>query len=913
VLTGTVTDESGAVVPGAKVTLAGSDGVEKSATANGRGAYAFAEITPGKYTVQASAPQLVLTQPVSVEVVSGAQRLDLQLSLAQLVQQVDVDVDAPPAVTTDPASNAGATVMRGSDLDALSDDSEDLMSDLQALAGPSAGPGGGTVFIDGFSGGELPPKESIREVRINQNPFSPEFDKLGLGRIEILTKPGADHWRGNLNYNIGRDRFNSRNPYAAGKAPLSLNEWENMISGPLNKKTSLMLDANQNNVDNGSIANGVTLDPNTLTATPFSQVFRTVQRRTRLYPRLDYQLNDKNTLTFRYSFTHGDIDGAGIGGFDLIERGYHSRYTIQTVQAIETTVLSTQTVNETRFQYNRNVFDAEPNSTAQAVQVLGSFTSGGAQLGHNHDAYGAFELLNNTTRVAGTHTLRFGGRVRGGIDDNISPQNFNGTFTFSGGPAPELDAATSQPVPGSVISISSIERYRRTLLGLAGGGASQYSISTGRADLSVHQYDAAIFAGDDWRIRPNLTASLGLRYEAQTNIHDWLNIAPRVGLAWAPGAGTQTARPKLLVRLGFGAFYDRFPINNTLNANRFNGVIQQQNVVENPDSFPDPPSQAILDASKHVIQTISSTLQAPYIVQTAVTVERELMKNTTLSVTYADSHGGRMLRSTDLTPAQAVSVFQMESAGRYNQHQLLTNVNSRINANISLAASYTLNQAMSDTDGVGTFPGNPHDLTGEYGPAAIDVRQRVTVSGSFNTKWNVRLSPLVTVQSGPPFDITTGADLYGTTLFNSRPGIATDPNRAGVIHTQQYGLLDPNPIGTGETILSRNYGRGPGMMMLNLRVAKMFGFGAERGSRARAVSPGLRGIFSTPPSERRYNLNVSLSVRNILNHTNPGPIIGNITSPLFGQANQMAGNVNGEGFSENASNRKMEMQIKFTF
>jgi hypothetical protein len=127
-----------------------------------------------------------------VTIRSGALTLNLRLAVASTTQQIVVEENAGPAVSTDAASNASATVLRGDDLAALSDDPEDLQADLEAMAGPSAGPGGGAIFIDGFSSGELPPKESIREIRINQNPFSPEFDKLGLGRIEILTKPGSD-------------------------------------------------------------------------------------------------------------------------------------------------------------------------------------------------------------------------------------------------------------------------------------------------------------------------------------------------------------------------------------------------------------------------------------------------------------------------------------------------------------------------------------------------------------------------------------------------------------------------------------------------------------------------------------------------------------------------------------------------
>ena len=99
-------------------------------------------------------------------------------------------------VATDPSSSAGALVLRGKDLDALSDDPTDLAVDLAALAGPAAGPNGGQIYIDGFTGGRLPAKQSIREVRINQNPLAAQFDRPGQGRVAIFTKPGADEWHG---------------------------------------------------------------------------------------------------------------------------------------------------------------------------------------------------------------------------------------------------------------------------------------------------------------------------------------------------------------------------------------------------------------------------------------------------------------------------------------------------------------------------------------------------------------------------------------------------------------------------------------------------------------------------------------------------------------------------------------------
>jgi hypothetical protein len=233
---------------------------------------------------------------------------------------------------------------------------------------------------------------------------------------------------------------------------------------------------------------------------------------------------------------------------------------------------------------------------------------------------------------------------------------------------------------------------------------------------------------------------------------------------------------------------------------------------------------------------------------------------------------------------------------------------------------------MSNSDGLTTFPGNPYNFAGEYGPAATDVRHRVLLGGTINMRWNIRLNPLITAQTGAPFNITTGEDNYGTTLFTARPGFATDPTIPGVVKTA-YGLLDPNPTAT-EKLVPRNYGRGPGMISVNLRLGKTWGFGPEkngggavRSSRdsgpaagpALSAPQGNRGLFTQPSSSLKYSLTVAMSGRNLLNHTNPGPIIGDINSPLFGRANQVAGSPNGEGFSENASNRRLELQIRFTY
>ena len=986
ILRGIATDESGAVVPGAKVTVSGPSGPVKITTTGADGSYTVAGLPPGVYTVQAAAPDLAMGQPAKVTLSGAALTLNLQLKVASTVQQVTIQEDAGPQITTDPSNNASALVLTGNDLDALPDDPDDLQQDLQALAGPSAGPNGGQIYIDGFSGGELPPKESIREIRINSNPFAPEWDSLGYGRIQIFTKPGSDKFHASAFFNYGDDVWNSRNPYAAEKAPFVLEEYGGNVSGPINKRASFFLDVRRDAIDNGSIINAVILDQ-TLGITPFTSVFRTPQRRVRVSPRVDYQLSTNNTLSIRYAFTHSDIDGSNIGGFNLntgsiaglstadIDRGENTRNNFQTVQATETAVLG-QTINETRFQYFREGQQINPILTTPAVLVQGSFQAGGAQNGLT-DLQNYYELQNYTSMVKKAHQIKFGVRLRGETDSNSVQQNFGGTYTFS-----------------------SIEQYQQMLdqcpdqncanvVFPAGVGPSQYSIDHGTPALYAGQFDVGLFAGDDWKVRQNLTLSLGLRYETQTNIHDYKDFSPRIGLAWAPGATAKKAS-KTVVRAGFGIFYTRFDLSNTLAAERYNGTVQQQLVITNPACFL-PDSTAQLDPTKcspqssqgsqatpplQSIQELSSTLRAPYLMQSAFSVERQLPAHTTLAVTYTNSHGLHMFRTDDinapyrydpLDPSKVAyplsgitnpaakqlygdeAVFLMESAGLYNQNQLITNINSRMNRNVSLFGFYTLNYARSNTDNLNTAPAVPYSYVGEYGPAATDVRNRVFVGGSIESRWGIRFSPFVTAQSGPPYNVTTGSDLYGDTLFNSRPGIVNNsqsgvappcgsPQASGGAECM-YGnlLLDPDPIlngklKPGETLLPRNFGRGPGALSFNARLSKTFGFGAMRegagggggfgggdGGGRRGGGPlfgggGMGGMFGGPTTPHRYNLTLSISARNLLNHNNPGPIIGTITSPLFGEANSVSGGGGyAGGFAETANNRRIELQARFSF
>ena len=930
-LRGQVQDVLGGLVVGGTVTATDVAGVSRTATTDEEGRYAFAGLPPGRYTLLVEAPGFETYVNTEVEVTAGASEpLNLTLNVAIAAEEVTITAETP--VSTDPESEASAVVIRGAQLDALPDGPEDLADALQALAGPSAGPEGeGEIYIDGFSGGRLPPKESIREIRINRNPFSAEYERLGYGRIEIFTKPGTDKIRGQAFFNFSDESLNARNPFARSRAPYQSRRYGGNLSGPIiTGKASFFFDFQRSETDENDVINAVILDP-ALNAVAFNQTLLTPARRTTFSPRLDWQLNPTNTLIARYTFEKSDRLNQGVGNFNLPERAYDTSGTQHTIQLTETAVINQRVINETRFQFERNRTRSEGGLFAPTIVVQEAFTSGGAQVLLSTNDRDRFELQNFTSWAWGSHSLKAGARLRHIRLTDVSQQNFAGTFTFT-----------------------SLDQYRQTLLDVAGARPAQFRLSAGEPQAEVSRTDFSPFVQDDWRLRPNLTISAGMRYDWQTDIGSGLNFAPRLAFAWSPGSGGQSQQQKTVIRGGFGIFYNTLNESLLLQAERFNGLNQRQFLVTSTtpggeailDLFPAVPSVATLEAFAipQIVRRLAPDLRTPYTLQTSLSVERQLFRRTTLSVNFINARTLHVLRSRNVNaplpgslvvrplPGQG-NIFQYESSGRFNQQQLIVNLNNRLSQRFSLTANYVFNRARSDTDGANTFPANQYDLAGEYGRSAQDIRHRFSVFGTISgLPWDIRLSPILIANSGRPFNITVGRDLNGDTLFTDRPAFATDLTDAGVRVTP-YGTFDVTPS-AGQEIIPRNYATGPSFFVVNLRASKTFGFGEVAqasggasgggrsggggggGRRGGGGGRGGRGGGGDAGAERyRYNLNFSVNIQNLLNNTNEGVPVGNLSSPLFGQSIGSAGGFGrgGGGGGQAAGNRRVELQLRFSF
>ncbi len=957
-LRGQVTDPSGAAVVGATVAVLPAEGASVTATTNRDGIFEVKPLAPGKYTVQVFAPGFAQFSVADVAVVAGSPIvLSVHLAIEEQREKVVVS-DSTTQLDTSGGSNANSLTLKGKDLEALSDDPDELQDELTALAGPSAGPNGGQIYIDGFTAGQLPPKSSIREIRINQNPFSAEYDKLGYGRIEILTKPGTDKFHGQLLINGNDSAFNSRNPFEGAVAQPGYHSvlYSGNIGGPISKKASFFFNLDRRNLDEISVVNTPALDAN-FNPIQFADAVPNPRTRTNLTPRIDYQLSSSNILTARYQYFRENEINNGVSQFSLPTQGFNELNTEHTLQISDTKTLNERTINETRFQYVRSSSTETVLNTTPTVNVGGAFTGGGNNQGNLLQTTNGYEIQNYTSIAVNQHFIKFGVRARIDADATDKLTGFNGAFTF--------DSLTNYQITQQDLQASFTPAQIRadcrgtSATGPICGGASKFTVTMGNSLAQNNYADLGFYAQDEWRLRPNITVNYGLRYERQNQLNDKGGLAPRLGIAWGLGK-TKQGSPKAVLRAGFGVFYDRFKQQYLEQAQLLNGITQQSFVVTNPDFFPNLPTPAQLAAAQTspTVYQVDPNLKNPYTIQSGVTLEKQLGKIANVAFTYLNSRGvhALLLRNINapLPPGFDLedrplggdtNIYQYDSGGDFKQNQFIINGTVRAGARLSLFGYYTINYANSDITGVAGgfsnqavigFPSNQFDLALDYGRAIFDIRQRLFFGGSIALPYRFRVSPFLVASSGVPFNITSGADSNNDSLFTDRPTYAQF--QAAVANARANGTI-PGNIGfhcqtaAGSPEIPIDCGLGPPRFSLNVRLSKTLGFGKKAGSAAANNAGGAMsgGTFGRGPggpggggrgsrggggmfgggdsSGQRYSLTFGISARNLFNNVNEGTPVGVISSRIFGQANSLAGGP----FGNQASNRRLDLQISFSF
>lgn len=943
-LRGQVMDPSGAIIPGASITLTGN-GKTMSTTSGGGGNYQFNGVPSGQYTVNTSIEGFSPYELQGVSIPAG-KTSTLNISMHIAVQQQEVHVQAEGnTIDTSPASNANALVMKGKDLDALSDDPDELASEIQALAGPGAGPNGAQIYIDGFSGGEIPPKSSIREIRVNQNPFSAEYDRLGYGRIEILTKPGTEKMHGHIFSRGNYSGFNAQNPIlnanlSPGQKIIQEPSYysffiDGNMGGPISGGSSYFANAFYRDTQNVEVINAT--DPTSITAAhpnglTLNQAVSNPMSRTDVSPRFDLQLGKSNTLTARYALYRVVETNEGIGELDLSPQGYNVHNEENQIQASDSLVLSKNFVDNIRFQYRHIRNNQTAQFTTPTVTVQGSFTDGGNNSGTERDSQDDFELQEYITGQKGPHTLNFGTRLRVYDDANYTNAGTNGSYVFQA----SSDYVAKKP---QQYSVTVVNHY------------------TARAVL----FDAGLFYQDDWKISPKFTFSYGVRWESQNYIHDKNDWAPRVYLAYALGHSRQ---PKTVVRAGYGWFYERFTvpngsygapyilqtIHNNLPANPNTPSNQQIYTITNPTGYKETsPGNAVKpptptsSSSAPTYWTLAPNFHAAVDMQAAVGIDRQIAKNITGNITYLYSRGVHQYLSNNISApffsgqanvyptttltTPTTNIYQYQSGAVYRQDQIIATVKASLRR-LSLFSFYTYSNALGDTSGVSHFASNRSDPGQDYGRTSFDIHNRFLLLASYNGPYAFTISPIFVYNSGTPYNVKIGSDLTANNQFNARPTFANPADGCAppLVRFGTY-CLNPNPVGTKEPIVPYGLGTGPTNYALNMRVSKVIGFGPRLrkpgfgGPGFRRGGPGLggRGLSGNAGGPgrmdaavpRKYSVTFSAFGENLLNHENLGIPNGTLNSTaFFGKSQSLA-----RGFfnSHTAGNRSIFLQSSINF
>ena len=880
IVTGTVLDPSGAAVAGADVTLQANS--PQQTTTGPHGSFSLPCVIHDPYQVIVRANGFADSQLSG----HGPANLTVHLRIADVHTVVEVGEDN--GVSVDADHGPGTHSLTAKDLEGMADDPDDFKRQLQILAASSGGaPGQAIITVDGFQNSStLPPKSSIASIRVNPDMFSSEYDRPPYqgGRVEIFTKPGRDSLHGALFFTDSESGVNATDPFALSATPASKRRYGFELGGPIRKqKSDYFLALERRDIQEFNVVNAVVLDAQG-TESPLSKNVSAPQHLWIGGARTDWQLSPKNMLATTYSANVNDSDNVGSGGLVLPEAGYNSTISEQDLRLTDVHTISSTLLNESHLGFTWKSTRNIPLSTAPSLQVAGAFTAGGATSGHLQNRERDLEMDDDLLWTHHQHSLKLGVNSLGIMVHDYDPDTFNGAFIFAGGLAPALDNS------GSQTAISGLEQYRRTLLTLPGGVPTSYNVTQGTPLVPFTQWRVALFAQDQWKVKPNLSLALGLRYALQTSPSSFGNLVPRVAIAWSPDH-----KQSWVIHLRGGLFSSPVTPDISTEAYRLNGVRQIQQLLYSP-SFTEPLAPTPSTITVATTRQFAPNLGQAWSFQSQFGVEHELPQHWHVQANVFDGQAWGSLRSRNINAplvtastanpllaprpiAPGRNIFQFEQSGHLHGQVVFLGADQHSYKRFGIFVGYLYFNLKTDADTAMLFPQSSYSDSGETARASWESTQRLFAIGQLSLPLGLSLTSQFDASSGDPYNVITGMDNNGDGVFNDRPAPTAQPG-TGTYQTP-FGLLNTTAVNGG---LGRNAGTMPALIHLDTNLSRTF----------QLHSHGLS-------SDQHQTITLNARSANLLNHTNVTTVGSVVGSPTFTQP-----------LAAEAA-RRVEFGIRYTF
>jgi Carboxypeptidase regulatory-like domain len=870
----TVLDETRGVLAGATVTVAGTDQANKAAViapapTGKQGQVTFENLTPGRYSITAEFSAFQTRTLPDVRIRSGENKQVIVLPLDRLQSSVTVERDRQQAASDRDVTFG--TVLTREQIDALSDDPDELRRQLFDIAGPGA-----TLLVDSFEGRDLPPKALIKSIRVTRDQFAPEVHFAGELRIEVLTQPGVGPIRGTVRSGFYDSVMDGENPLVNQTGPAQSWMYGVGLSGTLiNERASF--NVNFNGQDSYST-------PVLYAATPIGQVatntpLRSLADNYFYNGGIDYALTRDQVLRVNLQGSRFNRGNTGVGAQDLVGRAFSTEDSQFGLFVQQNGPIGRRFVLNTRFSMFGSDSEARSALEEMTIIVNDAFTSGGAQQrGGTHRRNYWFN--SDLDYVRGIHSMRAGIDVQAGRFNTDSESNYLGTYVFE-----SLDAFD--------------ERRARS-----------YTRRIGDPSVKYSNVQGGIYIQDDIKVRKGLTITGGVRYEAQTHVPDKLNFAPRAGFTWAPFKSGKTT-----LRGSWGMFYDWLPTNTYAQTLQVDGFRQRELNIVNP-SFPDPGDVGSSPPTNRYL--LAEERDMAYSQRLGAGIAQTISRRLTTNVLYSYSFRDALLTGRNLnTPINGVrpdpefaNVVLARSDGWGRQHTMNASVNLNMgplppaggpaapgpggamimsrdggpmmimmgpgggpagtgprfvwNRGLTLGGFYTFGRNFDNTDGAFVIPASIV-LANEWGPAAFDRRHNMHAALTSTALRNFSARLGISGSSALPLNVRTGTDDNGDLVFNDRP--------AGV------GRNSARTMGTWNT--SANFGYS--FTLGKKTVTSGGGVQITGGPGGLTVNP--TGAQTTP----RYRLNVAVNINNLFNQPVYSDFSGIITAPFFLQPRRADG------------------------